>query len=622
MDSKQTIDLTFRCDTAQVKQATQETKALSQAVETYAVAAGNGVRSTKQLASAAGEYAVVEEKATSNARMFASQVDVNAVVMKRLTDECVRANVAIAMQGQTAATSIPKTAAQLAAAKKEAGKFGNQLQIVGQGLDDLQYVGEMGLRPVIGNLMQFSAYAGIAAIGINLVWNNWDKISTLWGEGHTKTEAERMEDLAKATEKTAWQAKELGKYQETKKAKEAIYTDKTKDEESTEAKSKAATKEVGGIKAMNDISKALTEIDPRMKGKSEGYQQILAHENLRKAEDLLAKSNSGDSDAFQTIKNTLFTAKSTRDGATYKRFAGYAEGPDKETDEDRDRRIEREEGEKNDKLADPRAAALSKRNGGTYGLTLGIDPHKDIASDLMAAGDSKETAELLAHKVYEKVMDDIKEKINSKALSEGVSPTKARQLLLKEESKRQDAPHLEGEKATREAIARSHAEQAKAELAEQDRKNANAASLRDRTGNAFMAYRQQVTGQANPIQQLMMNARQSGLAGQFKTSGQYRKFMKMGWDEKQEYLAKGNDKVDAQLKKQLANELLFSGATRDKASAAAMADKMVNEQRKGLNSATGDPATDKVIEWQEKTVDEMKLLREQLAKGVKVKVGA
>lgn len=81
-------------------------------------------------------------------------------------------------------------------------------------LDDLQYVGQMGLRPVINNLMMIHPVLGMIALASDQVVRNWDQLEALWtGDSATKTQAEQMKELAKATALTVDEARKLSSYQ-------------------------------------------------------------------------------------------------------------------------------------------------------------------------------------------------------------------------------------------------------------------------------------------------------------------------------------------------------------------------------------------------------------------------
>ena len=88
---------------------------------------------------------------------------------------------------------------------------GQKLMQLGQTLDDMQYVGEQGLRPIINNVMQLSPVLGTAMIAVQLLYSNWDNLSKLFGAGHVKTQAEEMEELRKKTSLTADEAERLAR---------------------------------------------------------------------------------------------------------------------------------------------------------------------------------------------------------------------------------------------------------------------------------------------------------------------------------------------------------------------------------------------------------------------------
>lgn len=114
------------------------------------------------------------------------------------------------------ATAIRNLSRELADAQKEMSRFNmNQQGLLKLGylLDDLQYVGEMGLRPIINNLMVLEPRLGIAALLFETLYRNADRLRDVLGMGGTKTEAQEMEELGKKTEKTAEETLKLLKYE-------------------------------------------------------------------------------------------------------------------------------------------------------------------------------------------------------------------------------------------------------------------------------------------------------------------------------------------------------------------------------------------------------------------------
>lgn len=95
---------------------------------------------------------------------------------------------------------------------REFSLSGQQMQKFAYLVDDLQYLEEQGLRPILNNLTQIHPMVGIVAIAGNTLYKNWDRLKEVIGAGRTRTEAEDMERLAKATEKTADEGERVNEY--------------------------------------------------------------------------------------------------------------------------------------------------------------------------------------------------------------------------------------------------------------------------------------------------------------------------------------------------------------------------------------------------------------------------
>lgn len=85
-----------------------------------------------------------------------------------------------------------------------------------QAAQDAQY----GLKNVENNVLALTSAMGPWGVAIGIasavsieLYTHWDDIAKLWGEGHTKTEAEMMEELGKATSRTAEEMKRLRDYE-------------------------------------------------------------------------------------------------------------------------------------------------------------------------------------------------------------------------------------------------------------------------------------------------------------------------------------------------------------------------------------------------------------------------
>lgn len=131
----------------------------------------------------------------------------------------------------------------LDAAGKGANSAGYKMIQFGQIIDDLQYVPQQGLRPILNNIMQIAPAIGIALVaveGLVKAFGGWEKILA---PGHTKTEAERMDELAKATEHVAAATDKLIKMKRIQAAVEAQQSSQTETEETQAKTVREAVKE-------------------------------------------------------------------------------------------------------------------------------------------------------------------------------------------------------------------------------------------------------------------------------------------------------------------------------------------------------------------------------------------
>ena len=105
----------------------------------------------------------------------------------------------------TSATSAMKGTAEATAFS------GNKLAVFAQGLDDLQYVPEMGLRPILNNVIQLSPALGVAGIAVQTLVSHFGGFAALVGEKHIPTAAEQMKELGDKTQRTADEQARLNK---------------------------------------------------------------------------------------------------------------------------------------------------------------------------------------------------------------------------------------------------------------------------------------------------------------------------------------------------------------------------------------------------------------------------
>ena len=198
---------------------------------------------------------------------------------KRLTDQekQLQSNIDMTTDAMTRQAAASKTAAAVGDSLETIGKSGTnaayKMMQFGQTLDDLQYVGEMGLRPIINNVMQLSPELGIALIAVQSLASAIGEklISEMMGlsdetdDAKSKVEqlTEKVEQLEKKPHKLAVDFKDLEEAQaklDKLKADESAYDSaKNSDPEKQLAKEaqSAVTKYAGGADQLTAIVDAM-----------------------------------------------------------------------------------------------------------------------------------------------------------------------------------------------------------------------------------------------------------------------------------------------------------------------------------------------------------------------------
>lgn len=310
------------------------------------------------------------------------------------------------------------------------GDMSNKLQVFGQGLDDLQYVAEQGLRPIIGNLMQMSPIIGIAAIGVNLLWNNWDKLGDLLGEGHTETEAERMERLEKATNRTVEETRELNKHKRIQGDIEAAIAAQSKEQKEAASGVSGVLGVVGGEQAVKDLTAALIAMDKSITPDSNPDWVASHTEALRhQAEALYGAASAGNIQAANAIRETLTGTNAGRNSVTGQTLAqGDADVRRKAVAAEEQKVLDAEKARLQAE-ASKHADDLGSRHGGMYAGRLGDRPVEAITRDLVESGVTEELAGKIAGDVLIKMRDKMDAKIRAYAIQHGVSLNEAEYRL-------------------------------------------------------------------------------------------------------------------------------------------------------------------------------------------------
>jgi hypothetical protein len=167
---------------------------------------------------------------------------------------------------------------QLAAAERSMMTFKAQAEDTGrvsaksaQGVlalaNSVQDFAAAGVRGISNNIPQIIAGLGggaglagaamLAAVAVDQLGANWDKLSGFFGQSKVETEAERMERLAKATKLTADEARELAAGQERQAAKKAAAAAPDAEQAGGAATVQAMVRRVGGPEAQRMVAAAL-----------------------------------------------------------------------------------------------------------------------------------------------------------------------------------------------------------------------------------------------------------------------------------------------------------------------------------------------------------------------------
>lgn len=360
---------------------------------------------------------------------------------------------------------------------KAAGKnlaFGsNKLQVFAQGLDDLQYVPEQGLRPILNNLVQMSPALGIVGLAIQQVVSHWDELAKAFGHTPFKTQAQQLEELAKKLHKTADEQERLNKANRVKDNRKEQDTAQSESEQERSGRFGKAVAEEGRDK----VAKGMVEIyreqykkrDPTIgklerqnededifgppktaKQKADRQARIDARNKEIEARTLdqarehlafaQADPNSARSIARDIEKNPGIFGDKFR-----KNLQGSNEAPqdllDKETAEKDDKEIEEEEAARENKK---RLLAIRRDRAREAGKGLGdksrlrvlgdiatgkeVDRGRvegEVATGLRARGHTEDDIKRLVPTIVDDLLKDIKTDVKERANKEGTTEQEA-----------------------------------------------------------------------------------------------------------------------------------------------------------------------------------------------------
>lgn len=262
---------------------------------------------------------------------------------KPLDDALSRLPAKVDAASRRAAASTKSLNVGLDGVTNSAQRAGYRMQVFAQTMDDVQYISaSQGLRSVGNNLIQMNPLLGLAAIGVDSLVKStigWAKILDM---GHTKSEAERMEELEKATDRTAAATQRLTKYKEqqaTIERQAAAKSEVQKKQASTVDEAIAESAERGGVGGnarlehiirgivQTDrarlISRDTTGIAQGLQGKIDklyqqklygaGYNQIRAQANLEKDPEYIELNRQLEDRVRERAKQALADAANDPD---------------------------------------------------------------------------------------------------------------------------------------------------------------------------------------------------------------------------------------------------------------------------------------------------------------------
>lgn len=227
------------------------------------------------------------------------------------------------------AQAIQRLNKELVAAEKQIAQAGGGMQRFQQGMiqagyavDDLQY-GFKGIanniQPLLMALGLGGGLAGIISIvvtGVVQLQQHWDSLMSAFGMGRVKTQAEEMDELAKATSRTVEQTAKLGEYQKLQKAAQALEGGQPKSETERQAAAVGGINEAGGkdrlaagIRGVRGTG--VDGLDPRMPG----YQEYLQAKKEAENPEKFATNNPGSMGQGRTASQVKEAAQAAMKAA-------------------------------------------------------------------------------------------------------------------------------------------------------------------------------------------------------------------------------------------------------------------------------------------------------------------
>lgn len=218
------------------------------------------------------------------------------------------------------ARSVQNLNQQLQAAQSQVASAGGGMQRLQQGMiqagyavDDLQY-GFKGIanniQPLLMGLGIGGGLAGIISIvitGVVQLQQHWDGLMSAFGMGKVKTQAEEMDELAKATTRTVEQTAKLNEYQKLQKAAQSLEGGVPKSESARQAAAVGGINEAGGVDRIaagirGARGTGVDGLDPRMPGYSEYVEAKKMADNPEAFRRLQGSANASTLESVESVK--------------------------------------------------------------------------------------------------------------------------------------------------------------------------------------------------------------------------------------------------------------------------------------------------------------------------------
>jgi hypothetical protein len=168
--------------------------------------------------------------------------------LSRATSEVRELEAAIAKQGMamdSGAAMTTKVHTGMKGISDGSSMASYRLMALGNTMDDLQYVGSMGIRPIVNNVMQISPAIGIALIAVDQLSKHWSQLAEAVLGTPVVDEVQKMHDLADATDETAAATDRLAKAKKQAKDIAALQEARTEEQQRTAKEVTEAVTEYG-----------------------------------------------------------------------------------------------------------------------------------------------------------------------------------------------------------------------------------------------------------------------------------------------------------------------------------------------------------------------------------------